>query len=417
MVRHSSPLLLFLVLACAGKEGPARDPQAWRAEQDTVGDTIIVRTVSGSTWGKPRRLVTRVTIGVAEGDEDLMLGDVRALAVAADGSVYLTEGAPALKKFGPDGAFVKVFGRVGSGPGEYRSPDGGLAVLKDGRVVIRDPGNGRLSVYTADGEPAETWRIQSSFNTSRRLYADTAGNLYTLILFDPEARVEDWVMGLQRFSPNGTKADSIRAPKWQYERGQIKGEKEGSSSVNDVPFSPRESWAWSPLGYYVGGVSTGYRIEVFRPGSPLRIERNAPPVPVQPAEAADLKRVATDNMVRNFPGWVWNGPEVPRVKPPFREVYAGDDGRIWVLVSRPGVEDSTAETMAGTGSFRYAVSIWQEPVAFDVFEPDGRYLGEVQAPEGFQKWPEPVFRGDTVWAAMEDSDGVRYIHRMEILRD
>jgi hypothetical protein len=284
-------------------------------------------------------------------------------------------------------------------------------------VVIRDPGNGRLSVFTPEGEPAGTWRIRSSFNTSRRLYADTAGNLYTLILFDPEARVDEWVMGLQRFAPDGNEGDSIRAPTWKYEKGEIKGEKEGNSSMNEVPFWPSDSWAWSPLGYYVGGVSTAYRIEIFRPGSPLRIERNTVPVPVQPEEAADLKRVATDNMVRNFPGWVWNGPEIPRVKPPFRVVYAGDDGRIWVLLSRPGVRDSTAPTMAGTGTFQYSVSTWKEPVAFDVFEPDGRYLGEVQAPDGFQTWPEPIFRADTVWAAIEDPDGVRYIHRMEIVRD
>ena len=86
-------------------------------------------------------------------------------------------------------------------------------------------------------------------------------------------------------------------------------------------------------------------------------------------------------------------------------------------MSRPGLWDSNAEKMAGTGSFQYSVSTWKEPVAFDVFDPDGRYLGEVQAPNGFQTWPEPIFRGDTAWAAIEDPDGVRYIHRMEIVRD
>jgi hypothetical protein len=416
-MRLCLPLVLLFVVACGQNDAISRDSDAWVAERDTLGDTIIVRTVSGSTWGKPARLVPRITIGVAEGDENLMLGNMRAVAVAPDGSIYVSEDTPILKKFGPDGTFIKVFGRLGSGPGEYRNPDGGLAVLKDGRVVIRDPGNGRLNLFTADGQPAGSWRIRSSFNTSRRLYADTAGNLYTLILFDPEARVDDWVMGLQQFSPDGTLGDSIRAPAWEYEPAEIKAEKEGSSSVNNVPFTVSDSWAWSPLGYYIGGVTSAYRIEVFRPGSPLRIERNAPPVPVQPEEAADHRRVVNDNMVMNYPGWVWNGPDVPRIKPPFREVYAGDDGRIWVLLSRPGVKDSTGERRSGTGSGRYSVPIWSEPVAFDLFEPDGRYLGEVMAPDGFQTWPEPIFRGDTVWAAVEDADGVRYIHRMEIERE
>jgi hypothetical protein len=418
MIRPCSLLCLGFALACAGDKNASKGADdGWQAERDTIGDTVVVRTISGSTWGAPRRLVTQLTIGVADGDENLMLGNIRGLAVALDGSIYLSEDTPSLKKFGPDGAFIRVFGRVGSGPGEYRRPDGGLAVLRDARVVIRDPGNGRLAVYSADGEPAATWRISSGFNTSRRLYTDTTGNLYTLILFDPEASVDQWVMGLERFAPDGTRLDSLRAPSWRFEKGEIKAQREGSTSVNDVPFSPSDSWTWSPLGYYVGGVSTSYRIELFRPGSPLRIERVVAPVPVLPEEAADQKRVATDNMVRSYPGWVWNGPEIPRVKPPFRVIYAGDDGRIWVLVSQPGVRDSTAEEMTGTGAGRYSVSTWKEPVAFDVFDPDGRYLGRVSAPEGLQTWPEPVFRGDTVWAAVEDADGVRYIQRLEIVRN
>jgi hypothetical protein len=408
---------LTLATACSRIDRAGGAGTAWRVERDTVGDTVVVRTLSGSIWGAPARLVTRVPIGVAEGDENLMLGNLQALAVGPDGSVYLTEDTPLLKKFGPDGSFIRVIGRVGSGPGEYRRPDGGLAVLPDGRVVIRDPGNGRLGVYSTEGEPLATWRIGSGFNTSRRLYTDTAGNLYTLVLFDPEVQVDQWVMGLQRFGPDGSPGDSLQAPAWKFERGQIKGEKEGNSSISDVPFMPNDSWAWSPLGYYVGGVPTSYRIEVFRPGSPLRIERNAPPVPVHPDEAADRKRVATENMVRNYPGWVWNGPDIPKVKPPFRTVYAADDGRIWVLLSQPGARDSTADSEAGTGTRAFSIPTWKEPVAFDVFEPDGRYLGEVQAPEGFQTWPEPIFRGDTVWAAVEDRDGVRYIHRMQIARD
>jgi hypothetical protein len=411
------PLLsLCLAIGCSDK-GATTARDGWLAERDTVGDTVVVRTVSGSVWEVPSRLVTRVSIGVAEGDENLMLADLQGLAVAPDGSIYLTENTPTLKRFGPDGAFIEVIGRMGSGPGEYRRPDGGLAVLPDGRVVIRDPGNGRLSVYTADGDPLTTWRMRTGFSTSRKIYVDSAGSLYTLVLVDPQASVFDWVMGLQRYRGDGTAADTLIAPRWNYQRAQISGSREGNQSINDVPFAAEAHWTWSPLGYFVGGVSNAYRITLFRSGAPLRIERQAPPVPVQADEAADHRRVATDNMVRNFPGWVWNGPDIPATKPPFRAVYAGDDGRIWVLVSRPGAKDSAATPSVGSGDQAYSVATWKEPVAFDVFEADGRYLGQVAAPKGFQNYPEPTFRGDTVWAAVEDADGVRYVQRLEIVRD
>jgi hypothetical protein len=41
---------------------------------------------------------------------------------------------------------------------------------------------------------------------------------------------------------------------------------------------------------------------------------------------------------------------------------------------------------------------YRQRVAFDVFEPDGRYLGHVETPGGFTTSPQPIFRGDYVWA-------------------
>lgn len=404
-----------LLCACAGDRSGS-PAGGWRAERDTLGDTVVVRTVGGSMRG-PARLSAVMSIGVADGEEEAyLLGNMRAIAVAPDGSVYISDAGPVLRKYGPDGTFIRVIGRSGGGPGEYRSPDGGLAVLPDGRVVIRDPGNGRLSVYSEEGAPLATWRIASTFNTGRRLYVDSSGNLYTMVITDPGTGPGDWKLGLARFGPDGTPGDSASAPDWDYEPAMITGEREGNSSTENVPFTPQVHWTFSPLGYFVGGFSSTYRIELFRQGEPvLRIEREAGPVAVATAEAADRRRVATENMRSNFPGWSWNGPDIPGTKPPFRGVYPGDDGRIWVMLSRPGVKIADAPPQPSPN--RRAEQTWSEPVAFDVFEADGTYLGEVAAPEGFLTYPEPVFRGDTVWAAVEDSDGVRYVQRLQVTPD
>lgn len=412
-MRTAAAALLLTSFACAGDASPATGGDAWVAERDTVGDTVTVRTVRGSAWGAPRLLVERVSVGVADGAEELMFGDVAGIAVANDGSIYVVDRTPTLRKFGPDGSFIRTFGRTGSGPGEYRRPDGGLAVLPDGRVVLRDPGNGRLAVFAPDGTPLTTWTISSTLNTSRKLYVDTAGSVYPLILLGPDADPSEWRMGLLRFDSTGKARDSVAAPVWSFKAPTIKGEAKGSMSVNDVPFSPRTHWTYSPLGYMVGGVSTMYRIDLYRAAGVLRIERDIPAVPVQSEEASDERDIATHNMRQSFPGWVWNGPDVPSSKPPFRDVYVGADGRIWVMLSRPGVKDETPGDPDPNG---FRDSPWSEPIAFDVYEPDGRYLGEVAAPTGFLRYPEPAFRGDTVWAAVEDADGVRYVKRLEIAR-
>jgi len=55
-----------------------------------------------------------------------------------------------------------------------------------------------------------------------------------------------------------------------------------------------------------------------------------------------------------------------------------------------------------------------EPAAFDVFAPDGRYLGPVTVPPSFQTDPAPIIRGDHVWAVTRDEMDVPRVVRFRI---
>lgn len=70
--------LLAFAAACerAGVGGGAGE---WRAQIDTVGDTVIVRTLSGSEWGTAR-LALELRTGVLEGAEHEMFGEIAGLA-------------------------------------------------------------------------------------------------------------------------------------------------------------------------------------------------------------------------------------------------------------------------------------------------------------------------------------------------
>ena len=52
----------------------------------------------------------------------------------------------------------------------------------------------------------------------------------------------------------------------------------------------------------------------------------------------------------------------------------------------------------GPGSFPVT---WEEETRYDVFEPDGTYLGGVVAPDEFTSFPVPVFGSDHAWAVTE----------------
>ena len=84
-----APLALLAagLLACSDAGDRSAGADSWRAERDTIGDTIVVRTVAGSVWGDTARLVERMSIGTADGTEEEMLGNMRAIVVARDGSI------------------------------------------------------------------------------------------------------------------------------------------------------------------------------------------------------------------------------------------------------------------------------------------------------------------------------------------
>ncbi|MGH7130044.1 MAG: hypothetical protein ACREIV_15845, partial [Planctomycetaceae bacterium] len=155
-------LAAFAGLFGAGCAGEAGAGSEWEVTRDTVGDTIVVRTTAGSAWGQAKTLVPELTIGVLEGDEAYMLGSITSLAVSTSGEIHaLDRQVPVLRKYGRDGRHIANFGREGGGPGEYKSPDGGLVVFPDGRVAARDPGNARIQIFAQDGAPLAEWPLPS----------------------------------------------------------------------------------------------------------------------------------------------------------------------------------------------------------------------------------------------------------------
>ncbi|NIR43241.1 MAG: hypothetical protein GWN99_04860 [Gemmatimonadetes bacterium] len=412
-------VLSAVLAACTANED--RSASEWVAEHDTIGDTIVVRTVGGSVWSDTAILVADLTIGQFEGPDEYMFGRLRSLAVASDGSIYVFDShARALRKYAPDGSYLGTFGQEGSGPGEYKRPDAGLAVLPDGRVLLRDPGNARITVYSPDGEYLDSWRIRGGLNTSRRLSVDTAGNVYVFLLINQGAPVTEWQRGLARYGPDGVPGDTLRPPSWDFEEPELvasvnDGENR-SMSVSTVPFGPEQMWSFSPLGYMVGALSTRYAIDLYQaPDRVLRIERaDWQPVPVLEPEKEEQEAIMTANMRFTEPGWRWNGPPIPDTKPPFSRIYAGDRGRVWVRLHQEAYQIESEEVDEPEEPGTVPDRTWIEPVAFDVFEADGRYLGMVRAPEGFSIYPTPVFRGDTVWAVVRGEFDVPYLVRFKI---
>ena len=410
-----------------GGDGASRGAD-WTTVIDTVGDTVVVRTVGGSEPSGVHSLVAEVSIGELEGADEYTFGAINEVEVASDGRIYVFDRqVPALREYDTNGKYVRTLGRKGAGPGEYTQANG-VAVHADGRVVLWDAGTAHINVYGRDGTFLTSWALPggSGFYTSGALFSDTAGNTYarTRIADPPKTSAPEARMfgttGLVKWNREGQIVDSLRPPPTTLQPQSLVASANGATAVYSLPFSPSNVWAWSPHGYFVSAETNRYAVTLSPPSGEIRrIERQVPVVPVSDEERADSEEQVTASLRMTVPGWRWNGPAIPATKPFIRGILPADDGRLWVSVAQPGERVPASElpppptVQVGTVDPRQRpVAKWRDPVAYDVFEPDGRYLGRVAAPA---KTTFKAMRGDHVWAVTRDSLDVQQVVRYRVV--
>jgi hypothetical protein len=294
--------------------------------------------------------------------------------------------------------------------------------MPDGRLLVWDTGNWRINVYSPAGDFITQWTTPSGMSGggtaqySRALFVDTAGTVITRkTIFDIRnagSRPTLWL----RFRPDGTPLDTIYEPK-AVVLDQVSARVDRVSVVQNVPFAPNRVVAMSPFGYLVAGYPARYAFEIHQPGQAVvSVRRDVTPEPVSRSERAEGRKQVEDRMRQTDPAWSWNGPDVPSHKPLYYGLHVGLDGRIWVSLTPDASRIGGISGTAGVGapSRRSAPDSNAEPpkpTLYDVFEPDGRYLGQVQLAAGVS----PVLRkGEQVWAVAIGDDDVPRVKRYRI---
>jgi len=356
--------------------------------RDTLGDTIEVRTVSGSVWGGAPLLIEELRIGRLDGPEEETFGSISDLAVDADGGIYVFDRlVPALRYFNEAGDFVRTLGREGSGPGEYRSEVMGLAVRRDGRVILRDHRNARFNLYNPDGSVSESWFYGSGRMGMRMMFADQNDHTYLKIGVGPREPGRIQEDGYAHFDETGEVIDTLRTPSFPDPPPRTVGS----------TFAPSLVWAIDPQGDVVIGANDRYVFEVRRrDGRVVRVVRELPLLPLLPKERAEHEARRDWTIEHESQFYPVLPPPVPEYKPFFREFFFGDDGTIWVhrfveAEKRPAPRGATSP--GGRPPLT-----WREPTVFDVFERDGTYLGEVRVPS---RTTLMAFSWETVWALQQ----------------
>ena len=83
-----------------------------------------------------------------------------------------------------------------------------------------------------------------------------------------------------------------------------------------------------------------------------------------------------------------------------------------VWVRRHVTAERLGEGNAGSPE-RPPTPSWIEPSVYDIFEPDGTYLGEVRVPKGTRVM---IARRDSTWGTRQGDAGEVYVVRLRIER-
>ncbi|MGD2122683.1 MAG: 6-bladed beta-propeller [Gemmatimonadota bacterium] len=437
--------VLLTLVTCGDGDATSSD----EVERFTSGDTTIVRYHSGlGAWGDTMTLVPELEIGTIDGPPETVFGDVTSVAVRRDGNILVLDAqARAVREFDSRGRYVRTLGRAGEGPGEFGRP---MAVRVDpaGRTLVLD-WNQRMTVFSVDGTPERTWLLQGS-RPAYDFTIDTLGNTYVLIRMPEPPGTPSPLPGenaaacvaYQRYAPDGTPGDTLPPGGVIMDPpGQLRVGEEGRWRPKGN-FAPLGIVAIHPFGWTLTGVADRYAVDLTRyPSSGtdstgsdrpriLRIERVVNPAPIVDEEWDEWQayidawleqRRERVSRVEAREGILLPDPQRPYFpeepfKPYLRWPSFGLDGRIWINRYAPSVKEPPGALPepepSSSGPPPLPKLTWTEQFHYDVFEPDGTFLGTVVVPGGHRISTQ---EGMYVWGIRRDEFDVPYVFRAKLV--
>jgi hypothetical protein len=419
--RTPTPLLLLLLLAACADGDPTP------AERTVAGDTVELRLGSLEAASARLEAVWSVELPAASDTFGPRAG-TRAwdVDVHDDGRVLVALGDGRVLRVRADGGGVEEL-RGPQEPGADRITT--LAALPDGGVAVRDPDH-VLRVYGPDGTPRGRHPLRRALPATGydAVLADRSGTVWVSLPPDSTELADSvaYPRPVYRSLPgDGSRPDTIRVgreflaacPHRSHAHFQF-----GWYEDLRVRYFPKVKWALAPDGTLVAGCPADYRFDIVPDSGPrVRVMAEAARARVSDEERSAFAVTWTVQLTeagRTWEGedWSWIGPAIPTEKPAYHRLLLDLGGeRVWVW--RAGPSDRV-DAPGGWPLVGLPAHVFLEPRsgAFDVFGTDGSFQGRVPLPPtlpytGLPDTPDPVLRGDTVWAITADSLGTQGVAR------
>lgn len=339
------------------------------------------------TSGKAR-FVAEITIEESKLPEGELFENIVDIAVDEEGNIYLCDiQANNIKKFSPEGKFVKIIGRKGQGPGEFITPS--HIVVSGKRLFVYEIGNRRLCSLTTGGEYINNIPIQFSEGLPLHIRALPGGDIVIekeVNYYREKDKPQDCF--IQIFSPElELKKNLFTHPVMKNKFREIKG-----IFANIVqPFAPEVYWSVGPDGRIVIGLSEDYTIGFYgaEEGLFTSFKHAFKPVKVTDEDKekffSRMSYTTSEGETGKLPDEIKKLTEFPKTKPAFMGLFLDYEGNILVNVIRSEKAGAAPECEA--------------------FDPDGNFLGVVEM-DGLKDFPRRfVLEKDSLWILVWEEDG------------
>lgn len=339
----------------------------------------------------PWRWVSERVIAPAEGSKG-ELGEITSVAIADDGTVYAMQKKPAtVLVFGPDGKFLRTIGKEGDGPGELRS---GVIGVGGDLLMVQDWSARRFTIFRTNGTHVITVPSLCCLSTSS-LHVDEKGRAWVQGILRGGAR------GYLRIDATGRVLDTLTVPDnklgktW---RADARNASPPTEYIMPVPGHPYEMSALRQDGMLVLGRSDSMRFVVSRTGKDT-VRTFEGPTKRLPVTAAEKERMI-EGMVEGLPSTalqealrkVAKPSDIPDRSNAWNGVMVDQADRTWVGL--PAAKGGAAQ--------------------YGVFDPSGKYLGEVPFPASrpARLW---VMGRDRMATLEENDDGLPQIRVYKLM--
>lgn len=388
---------------------PDATPEWGGSVTDSAGIRIVHNPEVG-LWapGDEWTVVEAMTIGSDVGEPAYQFGAVTGVSVGPDGSIFVLDGmAGELRVFDEGGSHVLSVGGRGEGPGELSRSASGPFLLDGQRLAVPDVGNGRINWLSLEGEHLGSVPTSYASGFPVRWDADGMGGVVVqrrAMGFNEDEQLEAGDP-LVRIDDSGGESTLTLLPLARTVRME-------GARPRFTYFETEPSWDFGASGTLRTAMTQEYRIELRDASGAIHtvVTRASTPRPVTSEDEARFELLLREALTRRgtapdavdrFARDLEFGPTFPA----FNQIMEGPDRT--TLVQR--VQDlrvMESIDLSEEQSRRLASPTW------DVFDPEGRFLGPVDLPARFT--PLAV-HGSALYGRWLDELDRPYVMKLEIV--